>query len=65
MRRDLMEILVCPMCKGELELTVDEENASEIVSGSLFCARCNERYPIEDTIPNLLPPDLRRQMQAQ
>jgi uncharacterized protein YbaR (Trm112 family) len=57
-----MEILVCPVCKGELQLTVDEENAQEIVRGSLFCARCNERYPIEDTIPNLLPPDLRRQM---
>ncbi len=64
MRRDLMEILVCPICKGTLELTVDEENDVEIVSGSLFCARCDERYPIEDTIPNLLPPDLRRQMQA-
>ena len=62
MRHDLMEILVCPMCKGELALTVDEENDQEIVRGSLFCARCNERYPIEDTIPNLLPPDLRRQM---
>lgn len=59
MKRDLMEILACPMCKGPLELTVDEENADEIVRGSLFCARCNERYPIEDTIPNLLPPDLR------
>jgi uncharacterized protein YbaR (Trm112 family) len=64
MRRDLMEILVCPMCKGELQLTVDEENAGEIVRGSLLCVRCVERYPIEDTIPNLLPPDLRRQMQA-
>ena len=62
MRRDLMEILVCPMCKGELQLTVDEENDQEIVRGTLFCARCDERYPIEDTIPNLLPPDLRRQM---
>ena len=62
MRRDLMEILVCPMCKSELQLTVDEENEQEIVRGTLFCARCDERYPIEDTIPNLLPPDLRRQM---
>ena len=62
MRHDLMEILVCPICKGELALTVDEENDQEIVRGSLFCARCNERYPSEDTIPNLLPPDLRRQM---
>lgn len=64
MRRDLMDILVCPVCKGELELTVDEEKDAEIVSGSLFCARCQERYPIQDTIPNLLPPDLRRQLQA-
>ena len=61
MKRDLMDILVCPMCKSQLELTVDEENEREIVRGSLFCAACNERYPIEDTIPNLLPPDLRRQ----
>lgn len=61
MKRDLMEILVCPVCKAQLELTVDEENEREIVRGSLFCARCNERYPIEDTIPNLLPPDLRQQ----
>jgi uncharacterized protein YbaR (Trm112 family) len=30
----------------------------------LHCARCNETYPIEDTIPNLLPPDLRRAMEA-
>lgn len=58
-KRDLMEILVCPVCKGELQLTVDEEKGDEIVSGSLFCPRDNERYPIEDTIPNLLPPDMR------
>ena len=61
MKRDLMDILVCPVCKGELTLTVDEETEGEIVSGSLFCARCNERYPIEETIPNLLPPDMRPQ----
>lgn len=59
MRRDLMEILACPICKGELQLTVDEENEQEIVAGSLFCPKCNERYPITDTIPNLLPPELR------
>ena len=60
-RRDLMDILVCPVCKGDLDLTVDDENEKEIVSGSLFCQKCDERYPIEDTIPNLLPPDMRRQ----
>lgn len=57
----LMEILVCPICKGELQLTVDQQDGDEIVRGSLFCPRDNERYPIEDTIPNLLPPDMRGQ----
>ena len=59
MKRDLMEILVCPVCKGPLELAVDEESGDEIVAGKLVCGRCNETYPIEDTIPNLLPPNLR------
>lgn len=60
MKRELMEILACPVCKGPLELTVEKEDKKEIVSGSLFCPKCKERYPIEDTIPNLLPPGLRR-----
>jgi uncharacterized protein YbaR (Trm112 family) len=59
MRHDLMEILVCPMCKGDLQLTVDREDGDEIVDGKLVCSQCNETYPIEDGIPNMLPPDLR------
>jgi len=59
MKQDLMEILACPLCKGELTLNVDSEDGDEIVSGSLHCAACDETYPIEDGIPNLLPPDLR------
>ena len=55
MKKDLMEILACPVCKGELELRVDEEEGDEVVTGSLFCGACDESYPIEDTIPNLLP----------
>jgi len=54
-----MDILVCPVCKGELELSVEEESEQEIVTGSLYCPRCNQYYPIVDTIPNLLPPDQR------
>lgn len=59
MKRDLMEILACPLCKGPLELRVDEEKDQEIVSGELTCSRCNEHYPITQSIPNLLPPELR------
>ena len=65
MRKDLMDILACPMCKGDLELAVDEEEGDEVIKGSLSCAKCDERYPIDDGIPNLLPPDLRRATEAQ
>ena len=59
MRIELMEILVCPMCKGDLDLAVTAQEADEIVTGTLTCQQCDEVYPIEDTIPNMLPPDLR------
>jgi uncharacterized protein YbaR (Trm112 family) len=56
MRRDLMDILACPVCKGELELRVDSEKGSEVVSGALRCGRCSHDYPIKDSIPDLRPP---------
>lgn len=59
MKRDLMDILVCPLCRSELDLTVSKEEEDEIVDGSLKCKACGETYPIENTIPNLLPPSLR------
>ena len=59
MKKELMDILACPVCKGKLELTVDEENEEEVVTGSLYCPKCDVRYPIVDAIPNLLPPDQR------
>ena len=59
MRRELMDILVCPTCKGELELHVEAEDGQEIVKGKLYCQQCQEEYPIEDSIPNLLPSSLR------
>jgi len=59
MKKELMDILACPVCKGDLQLEVTEEDENEVITGSLFCSKCSERYPITDTIPNLLPPDLR------
>ena len=43
---ELLEILVCPKCKGELEHR-EEENA-------LLCHECRLRYAIEDDIPIML-----------
>lgn len=57
MKRESISILVCPVCKGKLELKVKEEKAQEVVAGYLYCSRCKVNYPITDTIPNLLPPE--------
>jgi uncharacterized protein YbaR (Trm112 family) len=56
-RRKLLDILCCPVCKGELTLRVTEENEAEIIEGSLWCEACQVEYPIAEGIPNLLPPD--------
>ncbi len=59
MNPDLMEILRCPVCRGELTLTVGTKDGAEIVTGTLACPRCRVDYPIADGIPDLLPPDER------
>ena len=62
LKRDLMEILACPVCKGGLELRVELEDGGEVVTGWLDCGVCDDGYPIEDSIPNLLPADLRGEL---
>lgn len=58
MNRDLLDILCCPDDKAELTLRVSDEKDGEILSGTLTCTKCRHAYPIEDGIPDLLPPDV-------
>ena len=44
--KELLDILVCPQCKGELELTEQQEG--------LRCHACKLLYPIKDDIPVML-----------
>lgn len=44
--KDLLEILVCPLCKATLELKQDESG--------LKCVQCKRVYPIRDDIPVML-----------
>jgi len=49
MKQELMEILACltcPVCKERMELDVEEEEGKEIVTGSLYCRKCDAHYPI-------------------
>jgi uncharacterized protein len=60
MRKDLVEILACPMDHSPLGLSAEEAIGDEVIRGHLACAQCGEKYPIEDRIPNLLPPEMRK-----
>ena len=60
MDKKLMEILACPVCKSALDLKIEREERQDIVSGLLLCPNCKVSYPIEDSIPNLLPPESAR-----
>jgi uncharacterized protein YbaR (Trm112 family) len=44
--KELLNILVCPKCKGDLELSTNED--------SLSCKACSLKYPIRDNIPVML-----------
>jgi uncharacterized protein YbaR (Trm112 family) len=55
LKRDLIDILCCPICKGELNLKVTKEYNDEIIKGVFTCGRCDKSYPIEDGVPDFLP----------
>ncbi len=46
MNKELLDILVCPKCKGELEYQEEKQ--------VLICHKCRLQYPIEDGIPVML-----------
>ena len=46
LNKELLEILACPKCKGELVL-LDKEDG-------LYCAPCGVVYPVKDEIPIML-----------
>ena len=44
--QDLLDILACPKCKGEVHLNEKQDG--------LICEACKLRYPIREDIPIML-----------
>jgi uncharacterized protein len=44
--QELLDILVCPLCKTPVKLTTDGQG--------LKCGQCHRVYPIKDDIPVML-----------
>ena len=47
---ELLRILVCPKCKGELDVRLGDDGAEAF----LDCQACALGYPVEDGIPVML-----------
>jgi SAM-dependent methyltransferase len=58
MRKNLLELVVCPLCGERLTLeSFDAQPSEETEDGLLRCA-CGALYPVIGRIARLLPPDL-------
>lgn len=44
--KELLDILVCPNCRGDIEYREAEER--------IVCLKCGYRYPVRDDIPVML-----------
>lgn len=45
-KKELLEILACPACKGTIKHNEDDD--------TLICQECRRSYPIRDDIPVML-----------
>ncbi|MFQ5920697.1 MAG: Trm112 family protein [Nitrososphaerales archaeon] len=60
MKRQMLEILACPIDKAHpLELHDLRSDADSVIDGVLFCTSCSRFYPVIDEIPIMLPDELR------
>jgi uncharacterized protein YbaR (Trm112 family) len=50
--KELLDILVCPQCKGDIELTDQQDG--------LICHTCKLLYPIKNDIPVMLIDEARK-----
>ena len=48
-RKDVLDILCCPKCKGELAYRPEQE--------TLTCLKCGAVYQVKNGIPIMLPSD--------
>jgi len=61
LKRDLLDILACPIDKYYPLKLIDINSKDDIIiDGVLLCSKCNRYYPIIDEIPVMLPDELRK-----
>lgn len=55
MKRDYLDIICCPVCKGDMNLQVIKTSRDDIIEGILTCDTCENRYFIRNGTAYLVP----------
>ncbi len=55
MRESLVDALACPDCHADLVLVHARRSGNHVEEGTLQCAGCHARFPIEQSVPNFVP----------
>lgn len=57
MKESLIQYLVCPDCRGTLDLAIQTREEKEIERGTLRCQCCTQVYPITKGVPRFVGTD--------
>ena len=57
MKRDLIRVLCCPACRGDLTLIDRTPDAPDVREGGLECASCADVFPIVQGVPRFVATD--------
>jgi SAM-dependent methyltransferase/uncharacterized protein YbaR (Trm112 family) len=56
MRTELLKLLCCPSCSGDLKVVKSTESEGEIETGILACTDCSAEFPVVNFVPRFVPP---------
>jgi uncharacterized protein YbaR (Trm112 family) len=54
MKHSSLELLICPSCHGQLEITCSDPDAELCLTGNLCCVTCSKNYNLIDGIPHFI-----------
>jgi len=55
MRKQLLGMIFCPVCKAQqFDLSIEQENQVEIRQGTVTCQKCQRAYSVQDGILDML-----------
>jgi SAM-dependent methyltransferase len=56
-KSELLDLICCPNCQSDFDLTVDDATDGEVKTGRLACRGCGDTVPIRSFIPRFVADD--------